>query len=56
MIDFIVIMILLAIIIPIVCYMVKRKKKGSGCIGCPNSSSCCGGSHCDHKEPPENKS
>lgn len=56
MIDFIVIMILLAIILPIVCYMVKRKKKGNGCIGCPDAPSCGRSCHCDHKELPGNKS
>lgn len=42
----IVIVILLAAVIPAVCYIVRARKKGQRCIGCPNASRC-GSSHCD---------
>lgn len=48
--DFIVILIILALVISAVWYMAKEKKKGNSCIGCPNASACGGSCHCDHKE------
>ncbi|MDE7253847.1 MAG: FeoB-associated Cys-rich membrane protein [Acetatifactor sp.] len=48
--DFIVILIILAVVILAVWYIAKEKKKGNGCIGCPNASACGGSCHCDHKE------
>lgn len=46
--DFIVAIILLIIISFAVCYIIRAKKKGEGCIGCPNASKC-GGSCSGHK-------
>lgn len=40
MIDIVVILLLIAIIIPAVYYIVRAKKKGQVCIGCPNASKC----------------
>ena len=40
--DVIVVAIVLAIVGVAVAYIVKQKKKGVRCIGCPNSSSCSG--------------
>ncbi len=45
-IDVIIVFALVAILLGILFYIGKHKKKGNGCIGCPNSSSCggsCGG-------------
>lgn len=44
--NVIVTIIIFAIIIPVVCYIVRVKKKGQVCIGCPNSSKCGGNCHC----------
>lgn len=38
--DVILILILLVIIIPAVCYIIKAKARGRACIGCPNASKC----------------
>lgn len=46
MINFIVILILLAVLVPGIRYIVKEKKKGNTCIGCPNASKC--GKHSCH--------
>lgn len=48
--DVIVTLILLAIIVPVVGYIVRAKKKSQACIGCPNSSKCGGGCHCNESE------
>ena len=40
MIDFIVALILIVIVGSAICYIVKAKKKGAKCIGCPDSCSC----------------
>ena len=48
--NFIVVVILLAIIGAIVWYLWRAKKRGEKCIGCPYARQCgskCGG-HCDH--------
>ena len=48
--DFLVGLVLLAILGGAVVYSVRAKKKGQKCIGCPNSSSCGknGGCSCNH--------
>ena len=40
--DLIVIIILLTIVGAAIAYIVKEKKKGVRCIGCPAAGSCCG--------------
>lgn len=45
--NFIVVVILVAIITLVIRYIVKEKKKGNKCIGCPNSATCSVG--CNHK-------
>ncbi|MEE1185885.1 MAG: FeoB-associated Cys-rich membrane protein [Acutalibacteraceae bacterium] len=45
--DLIVVLILTAIISLIVFYLVKRKKQGKGCIGCPYADKC--NSQCDKR-------
>ncbi len=58
MIDFIVAVILVVIVGSAICYIIKAKKKGVKCIGCPEGCncgkvsedlgcSCDGGSHCN---------
>ncbi len=47
--DLIVCLIIVAIIITAVIYIVKQKKKGVKCIGCPSGGSC-GKSSCSCKE------
>lgn len=42
--NVIVVLIILTIITCSVCYIVRAKKKGQACIGCPNASKC--GKHC----------
>lgn len=50
-IDFIIIAVILTIITLVTVYIIKAKKKGQKCIGCPygkecsknNGNSCCGG-------------
>ena len=37
-------LIILTIVVLSVCYIVRAKKKGHVCIGCPNASKC--GKHC----------
>lgn len=44
MINFILVLILLAILVPVIGYLVKAKKRGNMCIGCPNAAKC--GRHC----------
>lgn len=53
MINYIVILIILAIVAMAVRYIVKEKKKGNVCIGCSNASGCSGGCHCssEPKQP-----
>ena len=51
--DFVVIGILIITIGAAVTYIVKEKKKGTKCIGCPSGGSCsggCSGCHSDTKE------
>lgn len=42
--DFLVIAVIAAILIPVLCYIRKSKKKGIQCIGCPDAPKCAG--HC----------
>ena len=42
--------VLLIMIVLAVVYIVKAKKRGAGCIGCPNASKC-GGNCCCNKMP-----
>ncbi len=46
--DGIVLCILLVVLALAVCYMVRAKKKGKGCIGCPYASGCEG--HCSKRK------
>ena len=39
--DFVIVMILVMIVGLAVTYMVKAKKRGDKCIGCPSGGSCC---------------
>ncbi|MDL2296107.1 FeoB-associated Cys-rich membrane protein [Lachnospiraceae bacterium OttesenSCG-928-E19] len=45
MIDFVIILILILIVGGIVRSLVRAKKRGETCIGCPNSKVC--GNHCE---------
>ena len=50
--DVVVILILIAIVAGIVFYLVRAKKRGQTCIGCPYAKQCggkCGGS-CGHQD------
>ena len=40
MVDIIVILVLAVIIVGVSAYIIKQKKKGKKCIGCPYSSEC----------------
>ena len=40
--DVMIVLIILAILASSICYIVKEKKKGHACIGCPNASKCSG--------------
>ena len=48
--DVIVAIVLLAIVALAVRYIVRAKKRGEGCIGCPNASGC--GGHCSGRKEP----
>lgn len=52
--DIIVIAITALIILGVVIYIVKQKKKGRGCIGCPYSKQC-GGKCCPSQETSDKK-
>jgi len=43
--DIIIIILLAAIAIGIICYLVRTKKRGEKCVGCPHAKQCgnCGG-------------
>lgn len=45
--DVIVVLIILAILTFSICYIVKAKKKGQVCIGCPNAAKCKKHCHCE---------
>jgi len=44
--DFVVIVILAAIVGAAVVYIIKEKKKGTACIGCPFADTCGSGGSC----------
>lgn len=44
--DVIIVLIILAILAFSICYIVKEKKKGYACIGCPNALNCKKHCHC----------
>ena len=46
--DYIVLVIVLAILGFAIGYIVKAKKSGQKCIGCPHSKSCSGGCGCSN--------
>lgn len=52
--DYIVLVIILAILGFAIGYIVKARRSGQKCIGCPNSKSCSGGCFCNSKETKEN--
>ena len=43
--DFVVAVVILAIVAAAGLYIYKAKKSGKKCIGCPDSGSCCGCCH-----------
>lgn len=45
--DVIVTFLLVIIIVPVIGYIVKMKKKGQVCIGCPSASKCGRNCHCN---------
>lgn len=47
--DLILAIILLVIVFLAVGYIVKTKKNGGGCIGCPNAAKCGKTCHCQQK-------
>ena len=63
--NFIIVIVLLIIVGLAVMYIIKEKKKGVKCIGCPAAGNCshkcngasggCGGKECDCKEHTETK-
>lgn len=53
MVNLILFLILAAVLIPVVRYLVKAKKSGQRCVGCPSGGSCCtGGKECHCHENP----
>jgi len=52
--DVIIILIIIACVAAAIAYIVKEKKKGIKCIGCPESGTCpyssAGGCHCYREE------
>ena len=46
MIDYIIIAILAVVVTAIICYIVRAKRRGQACIGCPHSKQCGGKCHC----------
>ena len=54
MIDILIAIVILAIIGGIVWYLIRAKKRGDKCIGCPYGKQCCNKSNCDCKNK-ENK-
>ncbi len=42
LIDFAVLAVVAVIVIAVTVYIYRAKKKGAGCIGCPNSAACSG--------------
>lgn len=51
--DIIIILVLLAIVAGIAYYLVREKKKGRGCTGCPYSGQCHGGCGAAKKPSPK---
>lgn len=45
--DFVVVAIVILIVAAAVTYIVKEKKKGVKCIGCPSGTNCSGNCHCN---------
>ena len=52
--DVIIVLIILAILASSICYIVKEKKKGHTCIGCPNASKCKKHCHCEELKEQKN--
>lgn len=50
MIDYIIIAILAVVVTAIICYIVRAKKRGQACIGCPYAKQCDGKCHCGKDE------
>ena len=50
MIDIILIAVILGIVAGIVIYLVRAKKRGQHCIGCPYAKQCGGKCACDHSK------
>ena len=46
MIDFVIILVIVAVLGLSVLHIYRQKKKGNPCIGCPNGSDCGGSCHC----------
>ena len=46
--DILVIVALVAIVIDILVYLYKAKKRGEGCIGCPHAKQCASKGKCNH--------
>ncbi len=49
MVDFIIILVVLALVGGAIAYIVRQKKAGAHCIGCPHSKEC-GKKNCSRKE------
>lgn len=47
--NIILIAVLLAIVGGIVWYLLRTKRRGAGCIGCPCSGKCSGGCSCENR-------
>ncbi|MBO5320134.1 MAG: FeoB-associated Cys-rich membrane protein [Ruminococcus sp.] len=45
--NIIIIAIVLAIVVSISVYLIRAKRNGQHCIGCPNSKCCSGKCHCN---------
>ncbi len=53
--NVVIIAVVAAIVIAIVCYLLKAKKRGDTCIGCPHAKQCggqCGGNRGSAEEKP----
>ena len=53
--DVIVTIILIAIICGALAYIIKAKKSGQKCIGCPNSKQCSGSCNCKKTDEKQDK-
>ena len=49
MIDFLILAIVAIATVPTVVYLIRRRQRGEGCLGCPDSKRCNGNCSCGKK-------